>query len=145
MIPALANAEYMRYGVMHRNTFINSSLVLRPTMQLSDNPQIFFAGQMTGVEGYVESAASGLMTGINAARLVLGLPAVVFPPETAHGALAHYITTAGSVNFQPMNVNFGLLPPLSERVRDKKLKKQKLSERALASLEQFKESLDKKV
>ncbi len=145
MIPALAHAEYMRYGVMHRNTFINSPLVLRPTMQLNDDPRIFFAGQMTGVEGYVESAASGLMAGINAARLFSGLPSVTFPAETAHGALAHYITTAESVNFQPMNVNFGLLPPLSERVRDKKLKKQKLAGRALSSLEQFKESLDKNI
>ena len=145
MIPALAHAEYIRYGVMHRNTFINSPLVLRPTMQLNDDPRIFFAGQMTGVEGYVESAASGLMAGINAARLFSGLPSVTFPAETAHGALAHYITTAESVNFQPMNVNFGLLPPLSERVRDKKLKKQKLAGRALSSLEQFKESLDRNI
>ena len=141
MIPALAKAEYVRYGVMHRNTFINSPLVLRPTMQLFGDPRIFFAGQMTGVEGYVESAASGLMAGVNAARILSGLSPVAFPPETAHGALAYYITAAEPAHFQPMNVNFGLLPPLPERVRDKKLKKQKLAERALSSLEQFKESL----
>jgi len=139
MIPALAHAEFTRYGVMHRNTFINSPLVLRPTMQLADDPRIFFAGQMTGVEGYVESAAAGLMAGVNAARILAGTEPLVFPPETAHGALAHYITTADPVHFQPMNVNFGLMPPLSERVRDKKLKKQKIAERALLALEQFKE------
>ena len=141
MIPGLQDAEYLRMGVMHRNTFINSPLVLRPTMQLNDDPRIFFAGQMTGVEGYVESAASGLMAGVNAARLISGLPSIAFPPETAHGSLAQYITTAEPKHFQPMNVNFGLLPPLSERVRDKRLKKQKLAERALSSLEQFKEKL----
>jgi methylenetetrahydrofolate--tRNA-(uracil-5-)-methyltransferase len=135
MIPGLENAEFMRYGVMHRNTFINSPLVLRPTLQLADDPRIFFAGQMTGVEGYVESAAAGLMAGVNAARLFAGLPAVAFPEETAHGALAHYITTADPAHFQPMNVNFGLMPPLSERVRDKKLKKQKIAERALTAIE----------
>lgn len=143
MIPALARAEYMRYGVMHRNTFINSPLVLRPTLQLSDDPRIFFAGQMTGVEGYVESAAAGLMAGVNAARLLSGLPSVAFPPETAHGALAHYITTAEPKHFQPMNVNFGLLPPISERIRDKRLKKQKLAERALSVIERFREFLGK--
>ena len=137
MIPALAHAEFTRYGVMHRNTFINSPLVLRPTMQLADDPRIFFAGQMTGVEGYVESAAAGLMAGMNAARLVKGLSPAVFPPETAHGALAHYITSADPAHFQPMNVNFGLMPPLSERVRDKKLKKQKIAERALSTLDSF--------
>ncbi len=139
MIPALAHAEFTRYGVMHRNTFINSPLVLRPTMQLAEDPRIFFAGQMTGVEGYVESAAAGLMAGVNAARILAGEAPAAFPPETAHGALAHYITTADPAHFQPMNVNFGLMPPLSERVRDKKLKKQKIAERALLALEQFKE------
>ena len=141
MIPALAHAEFTRYGVMHRNTFINSPLVLRPTMQLADDPRIFFAGQMTGVEGYVESAAAGLMAGVNAARLVRGLSPEAFPPETAHGALAHYITTADPLHFQPMNVNFGLMPPLSERVRDKKLKKQKIAERALSSLDAFRDKI----
>ena len=141
MIPALAHAEFTRYGVMHRNTFINSPLVLRPTMQLLEEPSVFFAGQMTGVEGYVESAAAGLMAGVNAARLARGLLPEAFPPETAHGALAHYITTADPRHFQPMNVNFGLMPPLSERVRDKKLKKQKIAERALSSLDAFRDKI----
>ena len=143
MIPALAHAEFTRYGVMHRNTFINSPLVLRPTMQLADDPRIFFAGQMTGVEGYVESAAAGLMAGVNAARIVQGLSPEAFPQETAHGALAHYITTADPLHFQPMNVNFGLLPALSERIRDKRMKKQKLAERAISAMERFKESMGK--
>lgn len=142
MIPGLEHAEFVRYGVMHRNTFINSPQVLRPTLQLRGEDALFFAGQMTGVEGYVESASSGLVAGINAARLCLGREPVIFPEDTAHGALCHYITTAEGKNFQPMNVNFGILPSLEERLRDKKLKKQRLAERALASLESFKPQLD---
>lgn len=137
MIPGLENAEFVRYGVMHRNTFINSPLALLPTMQLKDEPRLFFAGQMTGVEGYVESASSGLVAGINAARLVMGKEPVVFPEATAHGALCHYITTADSKKFQPMNVNFGLMPKPVERIRDKKLKKQKIAEAALVALDDF--------
>jgi methylenetetrahydrofolate--tRNA-(uracil-5-)-methyltransferase len=137
MIPGLENAEFVRYGVMHRNTFINSPLALLPTMQLKDEPRLFFAGQMTGVEGYVESASSGLVAGINAARLVMGKEPVVFPEATAHGALCHYITTADSKKFQPMNLNFGLMPKPAERIRDKKLKKQKIAEAALAALDDF--------
>ncbi len=137
MIPGLENAEFVRYGVMHRNTFINSPLALLPTMQLKDEPRLFFAGQMTGVEGYVESASSGLVAGINAARLVMGKEPVVFPEATAHGALCHYITTADAKKFQPMNVNFGLMPKPAERIRDKKLKKQKIAEVALAALDDF--------
>lgn len=142
MIPGLEHAEFVRYGVMHRNTFINSPQVLRPTLQLRGEVALFFAGQMTGVEGYVESASSGLVAGINAARLCLGREPVIFPEDTAHGALCHYITTAEGKHFQPMNVNFGILPSLEERLRDKKLKKQRLAERALASLESFKPQLD---
>lgn len=142
MIPGLEHAEFVRYGVMHRNTFINSPQVLRPTLQLRGEDALFFAGQMTGVEGYVESASSGLVAGINAARLCLGREPVIFPEDTAHGALCHYITTAEGKHFQPMNVNFGILPSLEERLRDKKLKKQRLAERALASLESFKPQLD---
>ena len=137
MIPGLENAEFVRYGVMHRNTFINSPLALLPTRQLKDEPRLFFAGQMTGVEGYVESASSGLVAGINAARLVMGKEPVVFPEATAHGALCHYITTADAKKFQPMNVNFGLMPKPAERIRDKKLKKQKIAEAALAALDDF--------
>ena len=141
MIPGLEHAEFTRYGVMHRNTFINSPLVLRPTMQLIEEPRLLFAGQMTGVEGYVESAAAGLMAGINAARLISGEVPVIFPPETAHGSLAHYITTADPAHFQPMNVNFGLMPPLATRPRDKRMKKQALAERALSAFDEFMKTL----
>jgi len=141
LIPGLDTAEFVRYGVMHRNTFINSPQVLLPTMQSKTNPMLFFAGQMTGVEGYVESAASGLVAGLNICRLIQGKPTVVFPQETAHGALCHYITSADMKRFQPMNVNFGLLPELGERIKDKKLKKQAISERALQSIAVFKTQL----
>ena len=142
MIPGLEHAEFVRYGVMHRNTFMNSPQTLRPTLQLIGEDRLFFAGQMTGVEGYVESASSGLVAGVNAARLCLGREPCVFPPETAHGALCYYITQPAIHHFQPMNVNFGLMPALGERMRDKKLKKQRIAERALDSLEQFRPSLD---
>lgn len=141
MIPGLENAEFVRYGVMHRNTFINSPETMRPTMQFKDNDHLFFAGQMTGVEGYVESASSGLVAGINAARICKGLEPVVFPQETAHGSLCHYITTAPAKHFQPMNVNFGIMSPIKEKIRDKKLKKQRIAERALTTLEEFKKNL----
>lgn len=141
MIPGLENAEFVRYGVMHRNTFINSPETMRPTMQFKGNDNLFFAGQMTGVEGYVESASSGLVAGINAARICKGMEPVVFPQETAHGSLCHYITTAPAKHFQPMNVNFGIMSPIKEKIRDKKLKKQRIAERALATLEEFKQSL----
>ena len=134
LIPGLEHAEFARYGVMHRNTFLNAPKLLLPTMQYRDRENLFFAGQMTGVEGYVESAASGLMAGINAARIAEGKSVIVFPRESCHGALANYITTADPKHFQPMNVNFGLLPPLEGRCRDKKIKKQKLAERALEVL-----------
>lgn len=130
MIPGLEAAEFVRFGVMHRNTYINSPKVLLPTFQLKSSPQIFFAGQITGVEGYVESAASGLMAGVNAARLANNLEPIIFPPTTCHGALAHYITTAVAENFQPMNITFGLLAPLETRIK-KNLRKEKLSARAL--------------
>ena len=142
MIPGLEHAEFVRYGVMHRNTFINSPQVLQPTLQLRGERHLLFAGQMTGVEGYVESASSGLVAGINAALLCQGAASVVFPPETAHGALCHYITTAEMKHFQPMNINFGLMPSVG-RVRDKKLRKQQAAERALQALEAFKETLIK--
>jgi methylenetetrahydrofolate--tRNA-(uracil-5-)-methyltransferase len=134
MIPGLEQAEFVRYGVMHRNTFINSPKLLDPTMQMKQHPGLFFAGQMTGVEGYVESAASGLIAGMNAARAIQGQDLYVFPQETAHGGLSHYITTADPKNFQPMNVNFGLLPPLGQRIKDKKIRNQMLVQRALATL-----------
>ncbi len=134
LIPGLERAEIIRYGVMHRNTFINSPKLLEPTYQMKKRLSLFFAGQMTGVEGYVESAASGLIAGLNAGRLAQGKPCLVFPPETAMGSLAHYITTADFENFQPMNANFGLFPPLEQKIGNKKLKNEKLAQRALDSL-----------
>ena len=136
MIPGLEAAQFVRFGVMHRNTYINSPKVLLPTFQLRSKPRIFFAGQITGVEGYVESAASGLMAGINAARLAKTLEPLTFPQTTCHGALANYITTAVTKNFQPMNVTFGLLPPLEGRT-SKKFRKERLATRALDDLERF--------
>ena len=137
MIPGLSNAEIVRYGVMHRNTFINSPRLLKPTMQLKEHDNIFFAGQMTGVEGYVESAAAGLIAGINAVRFCNDLAPLIFPTETCHGALANYITSPETAkNFQPMNVNFGLLPPLEGKIK-KRDKKAKLAERALQNIENF--------
>ncbi len=137
MIPGLEKAEFVRYGVMHRNTYINSPVVLDPTYECRIRQGLFFAGQITGVEGYVESAASGLVAGINAGCKYNGKPLLVFPPETAHGALAAYITATATKNFQPMNITFGLLPPLGEKVRDKKKRNAMLAERALSSLAGF--------
>ena len=139
LIPGLENAEFVRYGVMHRNTYINSPKVLLPTFQLKSNPKIFFAGQITGVEGYVESAAAGLIAGINAARLAKNLDAIIFPLESCCGALANYITTADAKNFQPMNITFGLLPPFETKIK-KSDRKSKLAERALNVLDKFLET-----
>jgi methylenetetrahydrofolate--tRNA-(uracil-5-)-methyltransferase len=136
LIPGLENAEFVRFGVMHRNTYINSPKVLQPTFQLKTDSKIFFAGQITGVEGYVESAAAGLMAGINAARLAKNLDAKIFPIETCHGALANYITTADEKNFQPMNITFGLLPPFEYKVK-KSDRKSKMAERSLEILTKF--------
>ena len=135
MIPGLHNAEFVRYGVMHKNTYINSPHLLDDHFCLKQLPRYYFAGQMTGVEGYVESAASGLVAGVNVAMAVLGKEPVDFPPETALGALAHYISNANTKNFQPMNVNFGLIPPLNIRIRKKKEKNALIAERALKALE----------
>ncbi|GMB08471.1 FADH(2)-oxidizing methylenetetrahydrofolate--tRNA-(uracil(54)-C(5))-methyltransferase TrmFO [Thermolongibacillus altinsuensis] len=137
LIPGLENAEIVRYGVMHRNTFINSPKLLKPTYQYKGRADLFFAGQMTGVEGYVESAASGLVAGINAAHLVLGKELVVFPQETAIGSMAHYITSANPKHFQPMNANFGLFAPLQETIKDKKQKNEKYAQRALETIQNF--------
>lgn len=137
LIPGLENAEFVRYGVMHRNTFINSPETMRPTLQFKSNDKLLFAGQMTGVEGYMESASSGLVAGINAVRICQGEAPVVFPAETAHGSLCHYITTAPAKHFQPMNVNFGIMSPIKERIRDKKQKKLRIAERALEMLDKF--------
>ncbi len=137
MIPGLEHAEFERYGVMHRNTYIHSPTKMCPTYQTQARADLFFAGQITGVEGYVESAASGLVAGINAARLVSGQEPLTFPIETAHGAMAHYITHCVTKNFQPMNMTFGLLPGWPERIRDKAERYRKISNRALEALDAF--------
>jgi methylenetetrahydrofolate--tRNA-(uracil-5-)-methyltransferase len=137
LIPGLENAEIIRYGVMHRNSFINSPKLLNATYQLKANENIFFAGQMTGVEGYIESAASGLVAGINAAKLIGNEELIEFSQETVIGSMAHYITTTSSKNFQPMNANFGLVPPLSYRIKGKQERYEKLAERALATIQNY--------
>lgn len=141
MIPGLEEAEFVRYGVMHRNSFMNSPELLQQTYQSKKREDLFFAGQMTGVEGYVESAASGLMAGINAAKLAKGEAPIIMPQETTIGSMAYYITHAEGKHFQPMNANFGLLPELPERIRDKKSRYEALANRALAALEKGKEQL----
>ena len=137
MIPGLENAEFVRFGVMHKNTYLNSPQLLDKHFNLRNNKRFYFAGQMTGVEGYVESAASGLMAGLAAARGVLELPEVEFPDVTAHGALANYISNPTIENFQPMNINFGLIPPLTVRIRKKREKNAQIAARALEALDGF--------
>ncbi|WP_144497091.1 FADH(2)-oxidizing methylenetetrahydrofolate--tRNA-(uracil(54)-C(5))-methyltransferase TrmFO [Bacillus toyonensis] len=137
LIPGLENAEIVRYGVMHRNTFINSPNLLRPTYQYKQRDDLFFAGQMTGVEGYVESAASGLLAGINAARLVKGEEPVVLPPVTAMGSMANYITATNAKNFQPMNANFGLFAPLEKKIKKKAERNEAYATRALGTIQNF--------
>ncbi len=139
LIPGLEQAEFVRYGVMHRNTYINSPVLLQPTYESKGRSGLFFAGQITGVEGYVESASSGLVAGINAARAVLGQEKVVFPRGTAHGALAHYITSANPQLFQPMNINFGLFPPIKVKFKDKKERNLIISARALELIDSYRE------
>ena len=138
MIPGLENAEFVRYGVMHRNTFINSPMLLKPTYQTKKNEKIFFAGQITGVEGYVESASSGMVAGINMANLVLNKDEIIFPKETATGGLCHYISDESIKDFQPMNVTFGIIAPSDKRFRKKREKNAYISARAI---EKFKEIL----
>ena len=135
MIPGLENAEFVRYGVMHKNTYMNSPQLLNADFRLRTNPRFFFAGQMTGVEGYVESAASGLMAGIQAVCAQKGMPAVEFPDITAMGALAHYISNPAVTDFQPMNVNYGIMPPLEKRVRKRRFRNEMLANRALEAFE----------
>ena len=139
MIPALKNAEFVRYGVMHRNTYLNSPQLLDRYYRLRSDPRISFAGQMTGVEGYVESAASGMLVGIETAARVLGLESVDFPQETAIGALGLYISGGSVGDFQPMNINFGIIKPLEYRVKGKRNKNAEISNRSLAIIEQLKE------
>ncbi|MCE5037898.1 FADH(2)-oxidizing methylenetetrahydrofolate--tRNA-(uracil(54)-C(5))-methyltransferase TrmFO [Staphylococcus auricularis] len=142
LIPGLENVEIVRYGVMHRNTFINSPDVLKETYELIGREGLYFAGQMTGVEGYVESAASGLIAGLNLAHRVNGQGEVIFPRETMLGSMAYYISHAkNEKNFQPMNANFGLLPPLEKRIKDKKERYSQLADRALTYLDHYKQTL----
>lgn len=135
MIPALKNAEFVRYGVMHRNTFLDSPRLLAPSFSFKNRQGLFFAGQITGVEGYMESASSGIMAGINMVRVLTGKPELVLPETTMIGALSHYISDESVKNFQPMGANFGVLPPIEPKIRDKKLRYKALSERAIAELE----------
>ena len=134
LIPGLERAEFVRYGQMHRNTFINAPLLLEPTMGFRDRAGLFFAGQVTGVEGYVGSVGSGWVAGVNAARLVLGQESLTLPRTTMLGALCHYVSRAEPERFQPMKANFGLLPPLSPPVRNKRKRYQAYAARAMAHL-----------
>ena len=136
LIPGLENAEFVKYGVMHRNTYINSTILLDNTYNLKKNPNIYFAGQITGVEGYVESIASGMVVGINIANKILNKPKVIFPKFTMIGSLADYISTENK-KFQPMNANFGILPKLENKIKDKKEKYEKYAKRSLEYLNGF--------
>jgi methylenetetrahydrofolate--tRNA-(uracil-5-)-methyltransferase len=137
MIPGLEGAAFVRYGMIHRNTYVNAPLVLEPTFETRRRPGLFFAGQMSGVEGYVESAASGLLAGLGAARRAQGHAPLALPEETALGALGRYIAGSDPENYQPTNIAFGLLPELPHRIRDKKRRRLALAHRALESLEAF--------
>ena len=141
MIPALHDAEFLRYGVMHRNTFLNSPRLLDRYYRLQSQPRISFAGQMTGVEGYVESAASGFLVGVETARRLTGKPPIDFPRETAIGALGLYVSNPSVTVFQPMNINFGIMPPLDHRVKGKRNKNAELSARSLAIIDQIKQEV----
>ncbi len=136
LIPGLQNADFAKYGVMHRNTYINSSKLLDETYKLKTSKNIFFAGQISGVEGYVESISSGLVAGLNAARLYNNKEVIKFPNKTVIGALAQYISTPNE-KFQPMNANFGILPELEEKIKDKKLRYSKLSKISLEAIKEY--------
>lgn len=136
MFPALKNAEFVRYGVMHRNTFIDSPRLLNGDFSMRDNPKLFFAGQITGVEGYMESAASGIMAGINLARRLKGIDTIILPEETMIGALSRYISDSSVKDFQPMGANFGVLPPLPEKIRDKQERYMFLAQRGIQRLKE---------
>ncbi len=142
MIPGLENAEFVRYGVMHRNTYINSPQLLDATYCMRSNPNLYFAGQITGVEGYVESSSSGVVAGINAARKAMGQQEIIFDKLTATGALAAYVSTDAQGDFQPMNINFGLLPSLEKRIKNKKEKNEIIAQRAIEALKIQSEGLD---
>lgn len=141
MIPALKNAEFYRYGVMHRNTFIDSPRLLNPTFSLRKRENLFFAGQITGVEGYMESASSGILAGINMARLLQKKQQLVLPETTMMGALSRYISDETVKNFQPMGANFGVLPPIEPKIRDKSERYMALSQRAAEDLKKYTEGM----
>ena len=141
MIPALKNAEFLRYGVMHRNTFLNSPKILSGDFSTKQRKGLFFAGQITGVEGYMESASSGIMAGFNAVRLLQNKESVVLPAESMIGALSRYISNEAVENFQPMGSNFGVLPPLDEKIRDKKLRYSALAQRGLEKVKKILEEI----
>ena len=143
MIPGLERAEFVRHGMIHRNTFINSPATLEPTFEARRRPGLFFAGQMSGVEGYVESAASGLLAGIGAAARATGCAPISFPEDTALGSLGRYIARSNPENYQPTNIAFGILPELSERIRDKSKRRLAISARALSSLETFRPAVER--
>ena len=143
MIPGLENAEFLRYGVMHRNTYLHSPGLLAADYSMLKRPHIFFAGQMTGVEGYVESAGSGLVAGVNAARRAMGEDALIYPEDTMLGAMAAYVSRGGVGQFTPMNANFGIVRPLGYRVKGgKSAKNEKLAERALELIDRLAQGLD---
>jgi methylenetetrahydrofolate--tRNA-(uracil-5-)-methyltransferase len=143
MIPGLEDAEFLRYGVMHRNTFIHSPNTLDHHYRMKHNPNLYFAGQITGVEGYIESCSSGLVAGINAARQFMGQDLISFPSTTSIGSLANYISDSSVRNFQPMNVNFGIMEKWEERVRDKKLKNLAIANRAIKTMSEIISTMDK--
>jgi methylenetetrahydrofolate--tRNA-(uracil-5-)-methyltransferase len=140
MIPGLANAEFLRFGSIHRNSYLNSPGALAPHLALRDNPTTMFAGQLTGVEGYTESTATGILAAINLSRLLAGDEPVLPPPTTMLGALYRYLREADPKHFQPMNANFGLMEELPERVRDKRVKREKLAERALGEIVRWRDA-----
>src|SRR5438045_5410754 len=141
MIPGLGAAEFLRFGSIHRNAYINAPRALTAHLSAKDDPHLLFAGQLTGVEGYTESAATGILAGINLGRLLAGDEALIPPPTTMLGALYRYVHTADPEHFQPMNANFGLLEPLERPVQDKQRKKELLAQRALADMQQFAERI----
>ena len=138
LIPGLANANFVKYGVMHRNTYINAPKLIDKTFQLKQNSNVFVAGQLSGVEGYIESTMSGLICGINAYKLINNQPLINLSSNTMTGAIINYITTCDTKRFQPMNANFGIISPLPEKERDDKIKKQKIVDRAIDEIKQLK-------
>jgi methylenetetrahydrofolate--tRNA-(uracil-5-)-methyltransferase len=141
MIPGLEAAEFLRFGSIHRNSYINSPAALTPHLSLRDDAKVLFAGQLTGVEGYTESTATGLVAALNLSRMLHGLDPVIPPPTTMLGALYRYLREADPRHFQPMNANFGLVDELPEHVRDKQLKREKLATRALGDMERWVEDV----